>query len=154
MRAVPHRIVRLAATPRHAGMRLPATRNIGLVGFGGALGALARVAVANVVPNAPGGWPWGTMTVNLTGALLLGLVLGVVQDAVDVGRWVKPLVGTGIIGGYTTFSTLSVETLALAADGQVLTAAAYAVLSAAAGLVAIWAGSAAVRARRHGRGGR
>jgi CrcB protein len=135
-------------------MRLPVTRNIGLVALGGGLGSLARVAVAVVLPTAPGAWPWATMAANVTGALLLGLVLGIVEDAVVVGRWARPFVGTGIIGGYTTFSTLSVETLELAAAGHVTSAAAYAVLSAGAGLVAIWVGWTAARARRSGWGGR
>jgi CrcB protein len=154
LQAVPRRIDRMAAASRQVGMRVPATRSIGLVALGGALGALARVAVAAALPTAPGGWPWATMTANVTGALLLGLVLGIAQDAVVVGRWVRPLVGTGIVGGYTTFSTMSVETLELAAGGQALAAAGYAVVSAAAGLVAIWAGSTAARTRRHGWGGR
>lgn len=134
-------------------MPLPPTRNIGLVAFGGALGALARVAVTAALPAGAGGWPWATMTANVTGALLLGVLLAIVQDAV-VGRWVRPLVGTGVLGGYTTFSTLSVETLQLAVDGHVAVAASYAIASAVAGLTAVWAGFTVVRLRRRVWGGR
>lgn len=132
-------------------MRLPASRNIGLVALGGALGALARVGVAAALATAPGGWPLATMTANVTGALLLGVVLGIVQDVVVVGPWVRPLVGTGILGGYTTFSTLSVETLELAVDGRAPAAVGYAVVSVVAGLAAVWVGSTAVLARHRRR---
>ena len=134
-------------------MRVPATRSIGLVALGGALGALARVAVAAALPTAPGGWPWATMTANISGALLLGLVLGAVRDAAVVGRWVRPLVATGIIGGFTTFSTLSVETLQLGAGGRTPLAAGYAVVTAVGGLTAVWVGSAAAPAARRLRWG-
>lgn len=129
-------------------MRLPPTGAIGLVALGGALGALARVAVGTALAPDPGGWPWGTMVANLTGALLLGLVLGVLRDAVAVAGWARPLVATGIIGGYTTFSTLSVEALQLLTGGHAAAAAGYVLISALAGLVAMWAGLTVARARR------
>ena len=153
LRAVPHRIDRLAAASRRVRLRLPAGRNVGLVGVGGAVGAVARVAVGVALPPVAGGWPWATMTANISGALLLGLVLGAVRDAAVVGRWVRPLVATGIIGGFTTFSTLSVETLQLGAGGRTPLAAGYAVVTAVGGLTAVWVGSAAAPAARRLRWG-
>ena len=153
LRAVPRWMDRLVVASRRAGLRLPAGRNIGLVAVGGAVGAVARVGVGVALPTVAGGWPWATMTVNVSGALLLGLLLGAIRDAAVVGRWVRPMVATGIIGGFTTFSTLSVETLQLAAGGRTPLAAGYAVVTATAGLAAAWIGSAvtpAVRLLRSG----
>lgn len=141
-----HRLVAVA-------LRLAATRNIGLVAVGGALGTAARVAVGVALPTAGDGWPWATMTANVSGALLLGLVLGAARDAAVVGRWVRPLVGTGMIGGYTTFSTLSVETLQLTASGRLPTAVAYAVASATGGFAAVWVGLVGSRITRRLRWG-
>ena len=143
----------LVGAAGRVGVRLPAPRNIGLVAAGGAIGTAARVAVGVALPTAEGGWPWATMTANVSGALLLGLVLGAARDAAVVGRWVRPLVGTGIIGGYTTLSTLSVETLQLTAGGRLSTAVAYAVASAAGGLAAVWLGLVGTRLLRRVRWG-
>lgn len=134
-------------------MRLPPPRNVALVAVGGALGAVARLAVGLYVPFAQGGWPSGTMVVNLSGALLLGLLLGVVDEFLAGGTWARPLLGTGILGGYTTFSTLSVETLQLTAGGRLPTAVAYAVASAAGGFAAVWVGLVGVRITRRLRWG-
>lgn len=135
-------------------MRLPSSANIALVGVGGAVGALVRAAVAEALPDAAGGWPTATMVANVSGALLLGLVLGVVSRTAVVGWWVRPLVATGVLGGYTTFSTLSVQAFALVADGRALLAGAYTAGSAFAGLAAMWAGATVASVRPRGRGAR
>ena len=111
----------MAAASRQDGLRLPAARNVGLVAFGGALGAAARVTVGAALPTAAGGWPWATMTANVSGALLLGLLLGAIRDAAVVGRWVRPMVGTGDHRRIHNLSTLSVETLQLTAGGPLPT---------------------------------
>lgn len=116
---------------------------------GGALGALARVGVATVVPPSAVGWPWATLIANLSGALLLGGLLRLVRDPSIVRPWVRTAIGTGLLGGYTTFSTLSLEILRLGSDGHLAIAAAYAATTLVAGLVAVWAGAgAAVGLRR------
>lgn len=134
-------------------MQVPPPRNVALVAAGGALGAVARVAVGLYVPSAQGGWPWGTMVVNLSGALLLGLLLGVVDEFLAGGTWARPLLGTGILGGYTTFSTLSLEIERLGSAGHAIVAAGYGLSTLAAGLLTVWLGStAAVALRRFLRG--
>lgn len=134
-------------------MQVPPPRNVALVAAGGALGAVARVAVGLYVPAAQAGWPWGTMVVNLSGALLLGLLLGVVDEFLAGGTWARPLLGTGILGGYTTFSTLSLEIERLVSAGHAVVAAGYGLSTLAAGLLTVWIGStAAVTLRRFLRG--
>ena len=123
-------------------MRLPAVRSIVLVAAGGAVGAIARVAVGVTLAPVDGGWPWATTLVNLSGAFLLGLLLVAVAVWLTGGTWIRPLLGTGVLGGYTTFSTLALETQQLAARGAVARAIAYPVVTALGGLAAVWLGAA------------
>ncbi|WP_280702240.1 fluoride efflux transporter CrcB [Kitasatospora sp. GP82] len=86
-------------------------------------------------------FPWGTFTVNVGGCTVLGLVTGAVA-AGAVGSHVQLLLGTGLCGALTTYSTFSYETLRLAESGARLFAAANVVGSLLAGLGAVWAGTA------------
>ena len=81
-----------------------------LAALGGALGALARWGVAEALPPSPGGWPWATLLVNLTGCLLLGVLLGGPRaPAPPAAPGSRPFLGVGVLGGYTTYSTFAVE---------------------------------------------
>ena len=89
-----------------------------VVALAGGLGAVARLVVdGEVRRRRPDGLPWGTALVNLSGSLLLGVVTGLAAGGLlpPSARWV---VGTGLLGGYTTFSTAAVETVRLALDGH------------------------------------
>jgi CrcB protein len=155
--ALPSSVVQVvqAVVVRRLRLRLPAIRNVALVAAGGALGAVARAAVGALVAVPEGGWPWATLAANLSGALLLGLLLGVIGESFAGGRWARPLLGTGVIGSYTTFSTLSLEMVRLVSHGRIVVAGGYGVVTLAGGLVAVWAGSAAAaRLLGMGRGGR
>lgn len=111
-----------------------------LVLAGGLLGAPARFLTdAWVQARHASRVPWGTITVNLVGSLLLGLVAGL-SGAGHLPAWGLTLVGTGFCGALTTFSTLSFETWRLLEERLWLTAAAQAVGSVAAGLLAAAAG--------------
>jgi CrcB protein len=123
-------------------VRWPAPRNVGLVAVGGAVGTLARVAVGAAVGVAEGVWPLGTLLANLSGALLLGLVLGLLDASLAGARWVRPLVATGIVGSYTTFSTLSLEVDRLLVDGRFMVVAGYGLVTVVGGLVLAGIGSA------------
>ena len=121
-----------------------------LAALGGALGALARWVLATVLPSSPGGWPWATMLVNLTGCLLMGVLLAVLLARFPASPWLRPFLATGVLGGYTTFSTFSVDTVALVDAGRPMLAAGYVVASVLGGVLAVvagvFAGRAAVRA--------
>ena len=106
------------------------------VGVFGAAGAYARFAVAAAVTaRRPGDFPWGTFVVNLTG----GFALGVLSGAGITGAALFVL-GTGFMGGYTTFSTWMVETQRLGEDAELGLAGAYLLGSMLAGLAATGAG--------------
>ncbi|MGO3085406.1 fluoride efflux transporter FluC [Ancrocorticia populi] len=82
------------------------------VGFGAALGTLARAVLEEVFPPAPDGWPITTLLINLTGSFLLGLLLTALVNVGEDTGWrhrVRLTAGTGVIGGFTTYSTLILE---------------------------------------------
>ncbi|WP_409329458.1 fluoride efflux transporter CrcB [Trujillonella humicola] len=111
-----------------------------LAAVGGALGALARWGVAEALPSSPGGWPWATLLENLTGCLLLGVLLGAVLARFPDRPWLRPLLGTGVLGGYTTYSTFAVDVVRLVDDGAAAVAVAYVLVSVAGGVLAAAAG--------------
>ncbi|MFD5398706.1 fluoride efflux transporter CrcB [Streptomyces sp. NPDC127097] len=117
-----------------------------LVVAGAAVGAPLRYLTDRYVQSRHDTvFPWGTFTVNVAGSLILGLLTGAVA-AGAASSHAQLLLGTGLCGGLTTYSTFSYETLRLAADGARGYAAANAVASVAAGLAAAFAGVAAARA--------
>lgn len=111
-------------------------RAIGLVAAGGAAGTVARAAVEQAAQVGPSGFPWATLVVNLGGCFLLGLVIGASERAASSG-YMRLLLGTGLCGGFTTFSTLAVEGVSLIRAGRVGVAVAYAVVSVTAGLLLV-----------------
>jgi CrcB protein len=115
------------------------------VAIGGALGSSARYGVALWFPQPVGGFPWATFAINITGCLLLGILVVVLNARFPPNRYARPFFGTGILGGYTTFSTYSVETVLLLKDHFVDRAVAYALGSVATGLLAAWLGIVAGR---------
>ncbi|MGW6131567.1 fluoride efflux transporter FluC [Cellulomonas sp. NPDC055163] len=113
-----------------------------LVGIGGAAGGLARYGLTTVLPEPPGALPWTTWTINVSGSFLLGLLVAGVVGRRGAPAWVRPAFGTGVLGGYTTFSAYAHALDVLAADGHAGTAAGYLVVSLAGGVVAAAAGVA------------
>lgn len=120
--------------------RLPPARHLALVALGGAIGAVGRVAVAVAVPLHPAQLPWATLGANLGGAFLLALLLTVIGDRLSEDPTVRLLVGTGMLGAFTTYSAFSVEVVALVDAGAGVTAAVYLVLTLTGGLTAAGAG--------------
>ena len=106
---------------------------------GGMIGTGARIGVSHLVP-ATDGWPWGTFAANISGALLLGYLLTRVLHAGARSSMAVSLVGTGMLGSYTTFSTFSVETLQLLDAGRGAEAAGYAGASVVLGFAAAMLG--------------
>lgn len=125
-----------------------------MVGLGSGLGTLLRAVIERAYPAELGEWPWATFAINIIGSLLLGAVLeslARVGADTDWRRAVRLCVGTGLIGGFTTYSTYVVEVDRLAQSGHSALAAAYAVLSVALGIVAASSGvgvAAAIFSRR------
>jgi fluoride exporter len=110
------------------------------VALGGALGSVARYGCGGVVSRfADGGFPYGTMVVNVTGAALIGFLaaLSVTEGRLLVPPSVRLLTMTGVCGGYTTFSTFSLETFNLMQDGEWLRAGANVLFSVMLCLVAV-----------------
>lgn len=107
------------------------------VSVGGALGALARWALAEALPHDPGAWPWATLAANVSGCFALGVLMVLVVERWPSRRLLRPFLGTGFLGGYTTFSTYAVDTRGLAAAGHPALAAAYLLSTLALGLLAV-----------------
>jgi len=119
-----------------------------LVALGGGIGSVLRWLV-QVVANrlAPGSaFPWGTLAVNVAGSFAIGLLMTLALERVLVSNELRGFLVTGVLGGFTTFSAFSWESLALLRDGQWPAALAYVGGSLVAGLAAAFAG-AAVAAR-------
>ena len=108
---------------------------------GGALGALARWGVTAGLPS-PSGWPWATLLVNVTGCLLIGLLLGALLPRFPEAIWLRPLLATGVLGGYTTYSAFAVDVVRLVEDRAVGRVVADLAASLALGLGAAAAGYA------------
>ena len=117
---------------------------------GGAVGALARAGVGEALPHAAGTWPWATFSVNVLGALLLAWLTTRLTEIAAPTRYWRPLLGTGVCGALTTFSTFQVETISLANDGHAAIAVGYAAASLAAGMAVVVGATVLARRRRYG----
>jgi CrcB protein len=120
-------------------------RELAAVFAGGAIGTLARAGLATVAASDPGRWPWPTFIVNIVGAFLLGYFATRLLERLPVSSYRRPLLGTGLCGGLTTFSTMQVETIRMLEHHHYGLAVGYTVASIAAGLVAVYIATAMVR---------
>ncbi|MFA6298135.1 MAG: CrcB family protein [Nocardioides sp.] len=111
-----------------------------VIAAGGALGSLGRWAVSQAVPSAPWRIPWGTWVENVSGGLALGLLMVFVLEVWPPRRYLRPFLGVGVLGGYTTFSTYMLDTRALLADGHAAAAFGYLFGTLITGLLAVAAG--------------
>ena len=123
-------------------------RELAAIFAGGFLGALARVLVLQLVPARPGSWPWATLVANVAGSLLLGFLVTRLQERLPVSAYRRPLLGTGLCGALTTFSTMQLELLSMLEGGRAGLAAAYMLASMGAGLVGVFLATALVRRAR------
>jgi CrcB protein len=108
---------------------------LAVVALGGAVGASSRWLVSEELPADPGGFPWATFAINVSGSLLLALLP--VVAVVRRHPLLPPLLGSGVLGGFTTLSTYSEETRALLAGGHSALAASYLLGTLAACLLAV-----------------
>src|SRR3954451_19713937 len=128
------------------------------IAVGGVLGAEARYGLGVLLPHEPGQWPWATWLINVSGCFLIGILMVAITELTSPHRLLRPFLGVGVLGGYTTFSTAMVDVQQLALAGRAGTALAYLLSTAVAAVVAAFAGTVLTRAvaarRRPGQGGR
>jgi fluoride exporter len=120
-------------------------RELAAVFTGGALGAFARAALSTLAAADPTRWPWPTFTVNIVGALLVGYFTTRLLERLPVSSYRRPLLGTGLCGGLTTFSTMQVETLKMIEHRQYGLAVGYTATSVIVGLLTVYLATALVR---------
>jgi len=135
----------LGPDPRQRRARQVQTIIVAALACGGVLGAVSRYAISLAVPTETGRFPWGTFLINISGSAVLGFLLILVIEQFPRGRLARPVIGTGFLGAYTTFSTFMVEAVELIRDGHPETAVAYLAASVFAGLSAVWAGMTGAR---------
>lgn len=120
-------------------------REAAAIFIGGALGTLLRAALSEAFPQSTTSWPWSTFIVNVVAAFLLGYFVTRLQERLPLSSYRRPLLGTGLCGGLSTFSTMQVELLKMIDTGAYWLALGYAAASIAAGYVAIHVATATVR---------
>lgn len=119
---------------------------LGLVGIGGAAGAIARYVVGRGLTMRFGdGFPYGTFTVNIAGAFLIGVLYVLLTERGVSDERLRLLLATGFLGGFTTFSTYTLEAITLAESGQWNVSLLYVIASNLLGLAACLAGMLAIR---------
>lgn len=123
-------------------------REIAAIFAGGVLGAVARAELAEAVPHGSGQWPWATFVVNIAGAFLLGYFATRLQERLPQSRYRRPLLGTGLCGALTTFSTMQLELLRMLDGDHLALAAAYALSSIVLGFAAVLVATNLVRRAR------
>ena len=121
--------------------------NLLIVAIGGAFGSVARYSVTTISKGSFGGsFPWGTFIVNLTGSFAIGLLAASLLSKLGNNETLKLLLITGFLGGFTTFSAFSLDTVDLFSRGATILAAAYVLLSVGVAIAATFLGLAIGRA--------
>ena len=130
-----------SAHPAYRSPRLLAF--LAMIAAGGAAGTSLRAVIEQAFAVGVGGWPWATLSINVSGAFVLGFLLEALACYGADSGWRRSLrltAGTGLLGGYTTYSTFAVEVTQLLDHASYLTGLAYAVTSLALGPAAAAAG--------------
>lgn len=110
--------------------------------IGGAFGAAARYEIGLAVRHGSGQFPWSTVVINVTGCLLIGVLMVVLLELTSPHRLVRPFLGVGVLGGYTTFSTFAVDVQGLVLDHRPLVALGYVVTTVVLCATAVWLSTA------------
>jgi CrcB protein len=124
---------------------------VAVVALGGALGATARYALSLGWPAQPGQFPWATFWTNVVGCAVIGVFMVVITDVWAAHRLVRPFFGTGVLGGFTTFSTYAVDIQKLVDSGHPRMGLAYLAATLLAALAAVWTAAAGTRRVLRGR---
>jgi fluoride exporter len=134
-----------AATAAESLIRRKGVDVLAVIAAGGVLGAEARYAAGTLLPHARDAWPWSTLLVNLSGCLLIGVLMVVIIELAYGHRLLRPFLGVGVLGGYTTFSTATVETLTLITAGRTGAAIGYLVVTPTVSVLACGVGIVTTR---------
>ncbi|GAA3671635.1 fluoride efflux transporter CrcB [Streptomyces iranensis] len=118
---------------------------VAAVALGGGLGASARYGASLLWPTSAGAFPWTTLAVNAIGCAVIGVFMVVITDVWAVHRLVRPFFGTGVLGGFTTFSTYAVDIQHLVDDGQAHTGLEYLAGTLLTALASVWLAAACTR---------
>jgi CrcB protein len=121
-------------------------RDVIAVAIGGAIGAIGRYLLGLALPTESGHFPWATFIINVAGGLAIGVLIVLLTELFQAHPLARPFLVTGILGGFTTFSTYTVDTEKLIAAHAIGTAFGYLVGTLIAALAATWAGLALTRA--------
>jgi CrcB protein len=119
---------------------MPDVRLFAAISAGGVLGALGRFGLQSVFPHAASAFGWTTLAINVSGCLLIGIVAAVAAESRRAPRLTRPFLITGVLGGFTTFSTYIVDAQRALAAGAPRVALTYAAATLAATLAAAWIG--------------
>ncbi|MET9252752.1 fluoride efflux transporter CrcB [Streptomyces sp. NPDC003717] len=111
---------------------------VAVVSLGGMIGASARYGASLLWRTPPTGFPWTTLWVNVLGCAVIGVFMVVISEAWAAHRLVRPFFGTGVLGGFTTFSTYAVDIRKLVDAGRPGAGLAYLALTLVAALAAVW----------------
>ncbi|MGH3799944.1 MAG: fluoride efflux transporter CrcB [Pseudonocardiaceae bacterium] len=115
------------------------------IAIGGALGSEARYGLSVALPPTAGAMPWATLLVNVSGCVLIGVLMVTITELTTPHRLVRPLLGVGVLGGYTTFSTYSLDIQQMLTAGRPGLALIYLAVTPLAALAAVWIGANATR---------
>jgi fluoride exporter len=132
--------------PLGRGLRRAPWPVLGVIAAGGAIGAVARYALLSAFPHPAAGFGWAAFAINVSGCLLIGILMVLVTEARQVHRLVRPFLGTGVLGGFTSFSTYVVDTQRALLAAAPRVALLYAAGTVLAALAAAWAGITMTRA--------
>jgi CrcB protein len=119
---------------------------IAAIAAGGVLGAEARYAMSVRMPHDPGQWPWATWLVNISGCFLIGILMVIITELTSPHRLLRPFLGVGVLGGYTTFSTAMVDVQQMALAGHAAAALGYLAATVSAAVAAAFTGVTLTRA--------
>lgn len=118
---------------------------LAVIAVGGVVGSEARYGLSYAWPAHGTQFPWTTLGINVGGSLLLGVLMVLVLEIAAPHRLVRPLLGVGVLGGFTTFSTFSVDTVRLLRAERVMSALAYVVLSVGLCVLAVYLATVVTR---------
>ena len=137
-------LARRSGTRRPHASSGPGAADLAAIAVGGGIGSVARYLLSSAFP-AGHGFPWAIFAVNVSGCFLLGLLMVYLLEVWPPRRLLRPFLGIGLLGGYTTFSTYAGAVMTLLTGRAPALAVSYALSSIVAALVAVWCGMKAGR---------